>query len=199
MARTKIVILYYSQRGSTKTVAEKIAQGVEYSGAEAMLRTVPNVSTNCEKTDSEIPKSGAIYITKDDIRECDGIVLGSPTHFGNMAAPLKYFIDTTSDLWLEGSLINKPASFFTSSGSLHGGQESTLLSMMIPLMHHGAIIVGIPYSETSLHETMTGGTPYGMSHFNSVNSSGLISKDEVRLAKSLGRRIGHISRALKNK
>ncbi len=192
----QILILYYSQGGSTKAIAEKIAQGVEQSGLDAILRTVPNISANCEKTESDIPESGAIYVTKEDIRNCDGIILGSPTRFGNMAAPLKYFIDTTSDLWFEGTLINKPAAFFTSTASLHGGQESTLISMMLPLLHHGAIIVGIPYSESALQNTLTGGTPYGLSHFDGINSDKPLSRDEIQLAKALGKRVGEVAKAL---
>ena len=188
-----ILILYYSQGGSTKAIAEKIAQGVEYASVEATLRTVPEISPNHEKTAPEIPEKGSVYVTKEDIKTADGIILGSPTRFGNMAAPLKYFIDTTSDLWFQGSLINKPAAVFTSTSSLHGGQETTLLSMMLPLLHHGAVIVGIPYSEAALQHTHTGGTPYGMSHFNGVNSDKNLSQEEVVLAKALGKRVAEIA------
>lgn len=189
-----ILVLYYSQGGSTKAMAEKIAQGVELDGLEAKLRTVPNVSTNCEKTESDIPDSGAIYVTKEDLVNCSGIIIGSPTRFGNMAAPLKYFIDTTSDLWFKGGLINKPAAVFTSTASIHGGQETTLLSMMLPLLHHGAIIVGIPYSEPSLQNTQTGGTPYGLSHYNGINSDKMLFEDEILLAKALGKRVAEIAK-----
>ncbi len=189
-----ILVLYYSQGGSTKAMAEKIAQGVELGGLEAKLRTVPNVSANCEKTESDIPDSGAMYVTKEDLVNCSGIIVGSPTRFGNMAAPLKYFIDTTSDLWFKGALINKPAAVFTSTASLHGGQETTLLSMMLPLLHHGAMIVGIPYSEPSLQNTQTGGTPYGLSHYNGLNSDKPLSQDEIILAKALGKRIAEIAK-----
>ncbi|GGF88135.1 MULTISPECIES: NAD(P)H:quinone oxidoreductase [Cysteiniphilum] len=189
-----ILVLYYSQGGSTKAMAEKIAQGVELGGLEAKLRTVPNVSANCEKTESDIPDSGAIYVTKEDLTNCSGIIMGSPTRFGNMAAPLKYFIDTTSDLWFKGALINKPAAVFTSTASLHGGQETTLLSMMLPLLHHGAMIVGIPYSEPSLQNTQTGGTPYGLSHYNGINSDKPLSQDEIILAKALGKRVAEIAK-----
>ncbi|WP_440615537.1 NAD(P)H:quinone oxidoreductase [Cysteiniphilum sp. 6C5] len=189
-----ILILYYSQGGSTKAMAEKIAQGVELGGLEAIVRTVPNISANCEKTESDIPDSGAIYVTKEDLVNCSGIIMGSPTRFGNMAAPLKYFIDTTSDLWFKGALINKPAAVFTSTASLHGGQETTLLSMMLPLLHHGAIIVGIPYSEPSLQNTQTGGTPYGLSHYNGINSDQPLSQDEIILAKALGKRVAEIAK-----
>ncbi|MDA0911184.1 MAG: NAD(P)H:quinone oxidoreductase [Proteobacteria bacterium] len=189
-----ILVLYYSQGGSTKAMAEKIAQGVELGGLEAKLRTVPNISANCEKTESDIPDSGAIYVTKEDLANCSGIIMGSPTRFGNMAAPLKYFIDTTSDLWFKGALINKPAAVFTSTASLHGGQETTLLSMMLPLLHHGAMIVGIPYSEPSLQNTQTGGTPYGLSHYNGINSDKPLSQDEIILAKALGKRVAEIAK-----
>ena len=189
-----ILVLYYSQGGSTKAMAEKIAQGIELGGLEAKLRTVPNVSANCEKTESDIPDSGAIYVTKEDLVNCSGIIMGSPTRFGNMAAPLKYFIDTTSDLWFKGALINKPAAVFTSTASLHGGQETTLLSMMLPLLHHGAMIVGIPYSEPSLQNTQTGGTPYGLSNYNGINSDKPLSQDEIILAKALGRRVAEIAK-----
>ncbi|WP_192484388.1 MULTISPECIES: NAD(P)H:quinone oxidoreductase [Cysteiniphilum] len=189
-----ILVLYYSQGGSTKAMAEKIAQGVELGGLEAKLRTVPNVSANCEKTESDIPDSGAIYVTKEDLINCSGIIMGSPTRFGNMAAPLKYFIDTTSDLWFKGALINKPAAVFTSTASLHGGQETTLLSMMLPLLHHGAMLIGIPYSEPSLQNTQTGGTPYGLSHYNGINSDKPLSQDEIILAKALGKRVAEIAK-----
>ena len=188
-----ILILYYSQGGSTKAIAEKIAQGVELASVEAKLRTVPEISPNSEKTAAIVPEKGSVYVSKEDLQTADGIILGSPTRFGNMAAPLKYFIDTTSDLWFQGALVNKPAAVFTSTASLHGGQETTLLSMMLPLLHHGAIMVGIPYSEAALQQTKTGGTPYGMSHFNGVNADKNLSPDEVILAKALGKRVAEIA------
>ncbi|MFZ9036140.1 MAG: NAD(P)H:quinone oxidoreductase [Francisellaceae bacterium] len=191
-----ILILYYSKTGSTRAIAEKIAQGVESGGCEATLRTVPEVSTTCEKVTKAIPDNGAVYVTKEDLKNCDGIIVGSPTRFGNMAAPLKYFIDTTSDLWFSGTLINKPAAFFTSTSSMHGGQETTLVSMMFPFLHHGALIAGLPYSETALQQTKTGGTPYGMSHFNGLNSDLALSDDEIVLAKALGRRIATLANQL---
>ena len=141
-----------------------IARGVSEAGAEPTLRTVPAVSTVCEATEDSIPASGAPYASLDDLQNCDGLILGSPTRFGNMAAPLKYFLDGTSSLWLSGKLVGKPAAVFTSTSSLHGGQESTLLSMMLPLLHHGMLLLGLPYSETDLNSTRTGGTPYGPSH-----------------------------------
>ena len=151
-----ILVLYYSRNGHVKKLAEQIAQGIESAGLEARLRTVPAVSTVCEATQPDIPDSGAVYCTEEDLRDCSGLLLGSPTRFGNMAAPLKYFLDGTAGLWMNGSLINKPAGVFTSTSSQHGGQESTLLSMMIPLLHHGMVISGIPYSEKALHSTKIG-------------------------------------------
>ena len=184
----KILVLYYSRNGSTAEMAHHIARGVaSVSGAEALLRTVPDVSSVCEKTAESIPTEGAIYATLDDLKQCHGLALGSPTHFGNMAAALKYFIDSTTETWLSGALIGKPAGVFTSTGSLHGGQESTLLSMMLPLMHHGMVLVGLPYTETALRETSTGGTPYGPSHA-AIEHSGL-SAHEKTLCRALGARL----------
>jgi NAD(P)H dehydrogenase (quinone) len=155
----KILILYFSRNGATAEMANQIARGVEaVEGAEAVLRTVPDISSVCEKTAESIPLQGAVYATLADLKNCDGLALGSPTHFGNMAAPLKYFIDSTTETWFSGALIGKPASVFTSTGSLHGGQESTLLSMMLPLLHHGMLLLGLPYTESALRETTSGGT-----------------------------------------
>lgn len=160
-----ILVLYYSRDGATKAMAQQIARGIEsIKNAEAILRTVPNISSICEKTADEIPASGSLYVSLDDLKHCDGLALGSPTHFGNMAAPLKYFIDNTTEAWFSGSLSDKPAAVFTSTGSMHGGQETTLLSMMLPLLHHGMILLGLPSSEDALRETNSGGTPYGASH-----------------------------------
>ncbi len=184
----KILVLYYSRNGTTAEMAHHIARGVaSVSGAEALLRSVPEVSSVCEKTAESIPAEGAIYATLDDLKQCHGLALGSPTHFGNMAAALKYFIDSTTETWLSGALIGKPAGVFTSTGSLHGGQESTLLSMMLPLMHHGMLLVGLPYTETALRETSTGGTPYGPSHA-AIEHSGL-SAHEKTLCRALGARL----------
>lgn len=194
---TNILILYYTQSGSTRKMAEQIVQGVESTGATATLRTVPNISANHESTEPNIPAKGDIYVSKDDIAKCDGILIGSPTRFGNMAAPLKYFLDTTSDLWFKGTLINKPAGVFTSTASLHGGQEATLLSMIIPLIHHGAIIVGIPYSEPALQQTTSGGTPYGATHHNGINSDKPLSAEEIQLCRAQGARIATIAKQLK--
>lgn len=194
---TNILILYYTQTGSTKKMAEQIAIGVENAGASATLRTVPSISANHEATEPSIPVEGDIYVSKEDIAHCDGLLIGSPTRFGNMAAPLKYFLDSTSDLWFKGTLINKPAGVFTSTSSLHGGQETTLLSMMVPLIHHGAVIVGIPYSEPALGQTQTGGTPYGASHYNGLKSDQPLSQDEITLCRAQGMRIAQLAMKLK--
>ena len=191
-----ILVLYYSRNGTTKTMAQNIARGIEsVSGAEAMLRTVPKVSAVCEQSADEIPESGSLYATLDDLRLCDGMALGSPTHFGNMAAPLKYFIDNTTEVWFSGALTNKPAAVFTSTGSMHGGQETTLLSMMLPLFHHGMIVLGIPSSEHALRETLTGGTPYGASHVNHHQHA--LSKDEKTLCFALGAHLANTAIKLK--
>jgi len=186
----EILVLYYSRYGATAEMARRIAHGVEeVSGCRARLRTVAAVSTVCEATEDSIPAEGAPYATLDDLNECAGLALGSPTRFGNMAAPLKYFIDSTSSLWLAGALAGKPAAVFTSTSSLHGGQESTLLSMMLPLLHHGMLLLGLPYSETDLLKTETGGTPYGPSHTAGTDSKRPLSKEEKNLCRALGRRL----------
>lgn len=158
MSEPYILVLYYSRHGSTSEMARHIARGIEMAGLEARLRTVPAISTECEAVAPDIPASGALYATLDDLRHCAGLAMGSPTRFGNMAAPLKYFLDGTSSLWLGGELVGKPAAVFTSTASLHGGQETTLLSMLLPLMHHGMLVTGLPYSESALLETTGGGT-----------------------------------------
>ena len=192
----KILVLYYSRNGATAEMANHIARGVEaVDGVEAVLRTVPEVSGVCEKTAESIPAHGAIYATLDDLRQCDGLALGSPTHFGNMASPLKYFIDNTTEIWFSGALVGKPAGVFTSTGSLHGGQESTLLSMMLPLLHHGMLLLGLPYTETALRETLSGGTPYGPSHLSSEHSG--LSDHEKTLCRALGTRLAKTARLLK--
>lgn len=194
-----ILVLYYSRYGATEKMAQFIARGIEsVHGIEAMIRTVPAVSTVCEAVADTIPAVGSTYVTLDELQNCSGLALGSPTRFGNMAAPLKHFLDTTSGLWLKGALINKPAALFTSSASLHGGQESTLLSMMLPLLHHGMIITGIPYSEPVLTTTHTGGTPYGMSHVAGAESKNPISEDEKILCHALGKRLAEITIKLNN-
>lgn len=180
-----ILVLYYSRNGHVKMLADQIALGIENAGMEARLRTVPAVSTVCEATETDIPSAGDIYCSEDDLANCAGLLLGSPTRFGNMAAPLKYFIDGTAGLWMNGSLINKPAGVFTSTSSLHGGQESTLLTMMLPLLHQGMVLAGIPYSEAALTNTKSGGTPYGASH---VEAEGL-TEEETQLSQAQGKRI----------
>lgn len=193
----EILVLYYSRDGSVARMAQLVARGVEQvGGMTARLRTVPPVSAVCEAVAGEVPESGAPYVTADDMRECAGLVLGSPSHFGNMAAPLKYFLDTTGSLWLSGSMVGKPAALFTSSGTLHGGQESTLLSMMLPLFHHGMIVMGLPYSESDLATTKTGGTPYGASHYAGVDGKLGVNDEEGRLCKALGHRVAEVAQAL---
>lgn len=186
----EILILYYSHTGAVKQMAQLVARGVEkVPGMRARLRTVPKVSTVAEATEPEIPDSGAPYVDLKDLEECIGLALGSPTRFGNMAAALKYFLDSTSGPWLRGTLSGKPAAVFTSTASLHGGQESTLLSMMLPLIHHGMLIVGLPYSEAQLMTTRSGGTPYGASHLAGANADLPISEEERRLCIALGGRL----------
>lgn len=193
----EILVLYYSRHGATAEMARRIAHGIEeVAGCQARLRTVPAVSSVCEAVESDIPEQGALYASLDDLRECAGLALGSPTRFGNMAAPLKHFIDTTSSLWLAGALAGKPAAVFTSTSSLHGGQESTLLSMMLPLLHHGMLLLGLPYSESELLTTRTGGTPYGPSHTAGADSKLPLSDDEKSLCRALGRRLAITASAL---
>ena len=194
-----ILILYYSRHGSTAQMANLIARGVsEEINIEARLRTVPQISTVTEATADSIPSAGPPYASLEDLRHCAGLVLGSPTRYGNMAAPLKYFLETTGELWLTGALANKPAAVFTSTSSLHGGQEATLLSMMLPLLHHGMVIVGLPYTEVSLNLTEAGGTPYGPSHWSGVDNKRPIVETEELLCKALGKRIAKIALNLKN-
>ncbi len=189
-SKQTILILFYSRHGATRKLAELIAQGVEsIPGCDARIRTVPAVSTVTEATENDIPTSGAPYVNLTDLEECSGLALGSPTRFGNMAAAMKYFWDGTAADWLSGTLSGKPACVFTSTGSMHGGQESTLLSMMLPLMHHGMLLLGLPYSHPELMTTATGGSPYGATHWAGVDGSKPISDDEKRLAISLGRRL----------
>lgn len=193
---TKILILYYSRDGSTAAMARHIARGVEsVEGAEALLRTVPEVSSLCEKVADSIPETGAPYVTLQDLEHCDGLALGSPTHFGNMAAPLKYFLDGTTSLWFAGALSGKPASVFTSAGSQHGGQESTLLSMMLPLMHHGMLLMSLPCNEIALRETNSGGTPYGASRRGEQDAE--LTEHEKRLCWVQGERLASVALALK--
>lgn len=194
----EVLIIFYSHHGSTEKLANLIARGAEeISGVSCKLRTVPKVSTVCEATENDIPSSGAPYATLDDLKSCDALAIGSPTRFGNMAAPLKYFLDSTSALWLSGELSGKPAAVFTSTSTLHGGQESTLLSMMLPLLHHGMLITGIPFSEPDLHTTQSGGSPYGVTHFSGQNGEITISDEEKRLCRALGKRLAELSVKLK--
>ena len=187
---SEILVLYYSQGGAVRELAQLIARGIEsVAGIKARIRTVPKVSANCEATEPDIPTSGDPYVELNDLEECIGLALGSPTRFGNMAAPMKYFLDGTAGLWLKGSLIGKPASVFTSSGSMHGGNETTLVTMMLPLMHHGMLLVGLPYSEPELSSTQTGGTPYGASHIGGTMDDKAISADERKLCLALGKRL----------
>ena len=189
-----ILVLYYSRHGAVAEMAKQIARGVEQvSGMEARLRTVAEVSTDCEAVADDIPGQGPLYCSLEDLQQCAGLVLGSPTRFGNMAAALKYFIDSTSSLWLSGALIGKPAAVFSSSASMHGGQESTLLSMMLPLLHHGMLIVGLPYSESALMTTQSGGTPYGASHVAGQNGDRQLDSDELPLCRALGKRVATVA------
>lgn len=190
-----ILVLYYSRYGATKRLAMQLARGIEsISGIEARIRTVPSVSPNTEATEPSIPEQGAIYAALDDLKNCAGLALGSPTRFGNMAAPLKYFIDQTGGLWRDGNLIDKPACVFTSTSTLHGGQESTLLTMMLPLIHLGMFIVGVPFSENELHQTQTGGTPYGASHL--AISENALSNSEEKIAFTQGQRLAKLAKQL---
>ena len=191
-----VLVLYYSRHGSTAELARQIARGVEEGGLEARLRTVPAVSTVCEATEDSIPDDGPPYASLDDLRDCAALALGSPTRFGNMAAPLKYFLDGTSELWMSGALIDKPAGVFTSTGSLHGGQETTLISMMLPLMHHGMLIVGLPYSEPDLLSSTQGGTPYGPSHQAGSDGKLPVTEAERQLARAMGRRLARTAGCL---
>ncbi len=191
-----ILILYYSRQGATAEMARLLARGVEEGGMESMLRTVPEVSAACEATTPPVPQAGPPYVQLDELKNCAGLALGSPTRFGNMAAAMKYFLDGTSSLWLGGALIGKPAGVFTSTSSLHGGQESTLLSMMLPLLHHGMIISGLPYSEAELLSTTTGGTPYGASHLAGNDSKLPLSDEEKALCKAQGKRLAKLAAKL---
>jgi NAD(P)H dehydrogenase (quinone) len=185
-----ILVLYYSRTGAVRQMAHAVARGIDgVPGTSARLRTVPAVSTVSEAVGPAIPDTGAPYAELADLEECIGLAMGSPTRFGNMAAPLKYFLDSTSSLWLKGTLAGKPAALFTSTGTLHGGQESTLLSMMLPLLHHGMVIVGLPYTEPELSSTASGGTPYGASHVAGVGAGNPITAEEHRLCLALGQRL----------
>jgi NAD(P)H dehydrogenase (quinone) len=193
-----LLVLYYSRHGATRKLAELIAQGIEsVPGCDARLRTVPAVSTVTEATEPAIPGHGAPYVELSDLQECAGLAMGSPTRFGNMAAPMKYFLDGTSAQWLSGTLSGKPACVFTSTGSLHGGQESTLLSMMLPLMHHGMLLLGLPYTHPELMTTASGGSPYGATHWSGINGTNALSDDTRTLAIGLGKRLAQTACKLK--
>ena len=192
---TEILVVYYSRNGSTAAMARQVCRGVEsVRGAQARLRSVPPVAAVTTVAAPPVPEEGAPYVESRDLRECAGLILGSPTRFGNMAAPLKYFIDSTADLWLSGALASKPAAVFTSTGTLHGGQESTLLSMMLPLLHHGMLLLGLPYTEAELSTTTAGGTPYGASHVSGVGAKPRApAKEELALCQALGRRVAEVA------
>jgi len=195
-----ILILYYSRHGSVRKLAEMIAQGVEsVPGCDARLRTVPAVSTVTEATEPEVPLDGAPYVELQDLEECDGLALGSPTRFGNMAAAMKYFWDGTSARWLSGTLSGKPACVFTSTGSQHGGQESTLLTMMVPLLHHGMMVMGLPYTHPELMTTTSGGSPYGATHWSGLDGKKPFTDDEKRLAVAMGRRLAEAAVKLRGR
>lgn len=193
----EILVLYYSRNGGTRELALALAKGIDsVHGACARVRTVPDVSANCESTEPQIPENGPPYADASDLKECAGIALGSPTRFGNMAASMKYFLDGTTSSWLKGVLINKPCCVFTSTASLHGGQETTLLSMALPLIHHGMVWLGLPYSESELNETRTGGTPYGASHWAGAQGKQPLSEHERILAHAQGERLARVALAL---
>lgn len=194
-----VLVLYYSRTGQTAEMAAQIGRGVaRVTGVEARIRTVPPVSPDTEATQPPIPVTGAPYCTKEDLRHCAALVLGSPTRFGNMAAPLKYFLDNTGDLWLSGVLSNKPAGAFTSTGSLHGGQESTILSMMLPLLHHGMVLCGVPYTENALNDTHSGGTPYGPSHWAGTGEQQPLTDHEKTICQTFGQRLATLALRLRN-
>lgn len=191
-----VLVLYYSRHGSIRQMARHVARGVETGGMAAKLRTVPRVSTVTEASEDAIPGAGDPYVDMEDLAECRGLALGSPARFGNMAAPVKYFLDSTSPLWLSGGLSGKPAAVFTSAGTQHGGQETTLISMMLPLLHHGMVITGIPYTEPALNDTRTGGTPYGASHVAGLDNDHPISDDEKQLCLAAGKRLALLARSI---
>lgn len=198
MTQSYILVLYYSRTGATAQLAQYIARGIErVTHMEARLRTVPAISATCEAVASSVPDSGAPYASLEDLEHCSGLALGSPTRFGNMAAPLKYFLDQTTPLWLSGALVNKPACVFSASASMHGGQETTLMSMMLPLLHHGMIFLGLPYTEVALNTTQSGGTPYGVTHVSFQQRELTLSTDEITLAKSMGERLARVASQLR--
>ena len=192
MEKNFLLVLFYSASGSVKNLAHAIADGAENESMDIKIRTVPKISTSVEKFDPDVPNSGEIYCTKEDLINCSGLALGSPTRFGSMAAPLKYFLDTTGDLWATNALENKPGIAFTSTGSMHGGQEVTIFNLITFMLHHGMIISGTPYSFTNLNKTKSGGTPYGPSHVENFNSSNELTKDEYEIAKNSGARLAQL-------
>lgn len=192
-----VLVLYYSHHGAVAEMAKQIARGIEQvNGIEARVRTVPSVSADCEAIADDIPEAGPLYCTVDDLRECAGLIMGSPTRFGNMAAALKYFIDGTGSLWMSGAMIDKPAAVFTSTSSMHGGQESTLLTMALPLLHHGMMLLGLPYSEAALMKTVAGGTPYGASHWAGPENDRELDSNELSLCRALGKRVAAVAQKL---
>jgi len=196
----EILVLYYSRQGSTAALARQVCRGVEaVPGMQARLRTVAPVAATTERLDPPVPNEGPPYATHDDLVECNGLILGSPTRFGNMAAPVKFFLDGTSALWLSGALAGKPAGVFTSTQTLHGGQESTLISMMLPLLHHGMYLVGLPFTERGLTDTRSGGTPYGASHVAALSGHGELSEIERELGRALGTRVAALAARLQNR
>ena len=190
---TEILVLYYSRNGAVANLARQVARGVEESGARVRLRTVPPVAAITQQAAPPVPDEGAPYVTRQDLAECSGLLLGSPTRVGNMAAPLKHFLDGLGAEWVSGTLVGKPAAVFTATSTMHGGQESTLLSMMLPLLHHGAMVLGIPFTEAALNTTTSGGTPYGASHVSGVDGQRALSADEKLLARALGRRVAQVA------
>ena len=195
---SEILIVYYSRGGSVARLARQIARGVgETAGVHARLRSVPPVAQVTRASEPPVPEEGAPYVTDDDLHECDGLIVGSPTRFGNMAAPMKFFFDGLGAQWASGALVGKPAAVFTSTATMHGGQESTLLTMMVPLLHHGCVLVGIPYTEPLLSSTTTGGTPYGASHVAGAQDDSRLSEDEAALARALGKRVAQIAQRLR--
>lgn len=197
MSEPYILVLYYSRGGATRVMAEHVSRGVaQVAGMSCRVRTVPSISAVSEQSEPEVPQDGPLYCELDDLRNCAGLVLGSPTRFGNMAAPMKYFFDQTSSVWLSGGLIDKPAAVFTSTSSLHGGQESTLLTMLVPLIHHGMVMVGLPYSEAGLMTTTSGGTPYGATHWAGADNSRAVDDGEASLCQALGKRVARLALAL---
>lgn len=198
-APLEILVVYYSRQGATAALARELCRGIDgVAGVQSRLRTVPPVSAETEATSAEIPEDGPPYAAPSDLRECAALALGSPTRFGNMAAAMKYYIDSTADLWLSGALVGKPATVFTSTASLHGGQESTLLSMMLPLLHHGMLLMGVPYTEVDLNGTRSGGTPYGSSHVAGTAAASRLTAEETALAQAQGRRLAALTRQLRH-